>query len=181
VTLRQYFLRWEKEAVKVIWANMAKPKERQRSLVKSTRLKNRSDFPKRFLRPSNPQQAREWLHDVAAHISNLPNTGPRFRFVAYAIKKTLRSGKLENLSKELGLIYPAGRPRTFQERKTEKDMARKIDALRSNGKTWAQMESILDADKRTMERIYQRHKDRFRKEKMLAPLSRAVREVLRKR
>jgi hypothetical protein len=160
---------------------MPQSKGRERNRLKNARLKKQSLLAKRFKRPSDPEQAKEWLTDVADHLSNSPNGGPSYRFIAYAIKKILRNDKPEDLGRELGLVYPPRRPRTFQERKAEMDSARKIEALIRTGKTWSQIEEKLDMDKRTLERIYQRHEDRFRKEDRLAPLDRAVREVLRER
>lgn len=118
---------------------------------------------------------------MADHFSNLVNAGPDYRFVAYAIKRYLRDSKARDLRKELGLIYPPGKPRTFHERKEDMNTARKIDALIRAGETWRHVEEKLGMDKRTLERIYERHSDRFRKEERLAPLDRAVREVLRER
>jgi hypothetical protein len=157
-------------------------KDHEKTRLKNARLKKLSLFPKRkkLKRPSDPEQARKWLREVADHLSNFPNAGPGYRFVAYAIKRFLRSNT-RNLSKELGLIYPPGKPRTFQERSANMDTARKIDALIRAGEKWPQVEEKLGMDKRTLERIYERHSDRFREEERLAPLDRAVREVLRER
>src|SRR5262245_19697353 len=109
----------------------------------NARGKRQSIIPKSFKRPSDPKQAKQWLNDVADHLSNLPNAGPSYRFVAFAIKRTLRKGQPEDLCRELGLVYPPGRPRTFQERRSEMDIARKIDALRRNGVRMPQIEEKL--------------------------------------
>jgi hypothetical protein len=156
-------------------------KDRERNRLKNAPKKRQAVLPKRFKRPSDPEQAREWLNDVADHLSSLPNSGPSSRFVAFAIKRTLRKRRPEDLSKELGLIYPPGRPRTFKDRRLDTDIARKIDALIRNGSRWPQIEEKLNMDRRTLERIYERHEARFRKEERLAQVGRAAREVLRER
>jgi hypothetical protein len=162
---------------------MPRYKDHEKNRLKNARLKKLSLLPKnkKLKRPSDPEQAKEWLRDVADHLSNRLNAGPGYRFVAYAIKRYLRDSKARDLHKELGLIYPPGKPRTFQERKEETDTARKIDVLIRAGETWPQVEEKLGMDRRTLERIYERHSARFRKEETRAPLDRAVREVLRER
>lgn len=108
---------------------MPRNKEHERNRLKNARQKKLSLLPKNMKRPSGPEQAKEWLRDVADHLSNRPNAGPGFRFVAYAIKRYLRDSKGRDLRKELGLIHPPGKPRTFQERTAEMNTARKIDVL----------------------------------------------------
>ena len=150
--------------------------------LKNARLKKRALFPKskKLKRPSDSEQAREWLRQVADHLSNFPNAGPAYRFVACAIKRFLR-GKPGNLSKELGLVSSPGRPRTFPERIAEKDRARKTHKLIRDGKTRAEIEEMLDIDQRTLWRTYEKFLPQFEEEERLAHLDRAVREVLRER
>lgn len=77
------------------------PREKNRLLV--ARQKRLSILPKTFKRPSDPEQAKEWLRGVADHLSNHPNAAPSFRFVAYAIKRYLKHPTLR-LNKALGLV-----------------------------------------------------------------------------
>jgi hypothetical protein len=60
----------------------------------------------RMVRPTSPKEAKEFLRDVADHLSNLPRARPRYRFVAYAIKRYLRDSKARDLCNELGLTPP---------------------------------------------------------------------------
>jgi gluconate kinase len=123
---------------------MPRDKDHEKNRLRTARLKKLSRFPKstKLKRPSDPEQAKEWLRDVADHLSNLSNAGPPFRFAAYAIKRFLRSNT-RNLSKELDLVSPRGRQRTFKERITEKDRARKTHRLIREGKTWPEIEKTL--------------------------------------
>lgn len=65
------------------------------------RLKRKSLLPQTFKRPSDPEQAREWLRKVADHLFDYPYAGPAQRFVAYGLRRFL-SGK-ESLGRALGL------------------------------------------------------------------------------
>lgn len=161
---------------------LLREKDHEITRLKNARLKKLSRLPKskKLKRPSDSEQAREWLSQVADHLSSLLNAGPGYRFVAYAIKRFLRSNT-RDLSKELGIVSPPGRQRTFQERITEKDRARKTHRLIRDGKTWPEIEEKLDVDQRTLKRTYKKFLPQFEKEERLAPIERAVREVLRER
>jgi hypothetical protein len=90
---------------------------------KKTRLK--LDVPEGFraptkmemVRPRSPEEAKEFLRAVADHLSNVPYGSPRFRFVAYGLKRFL-TGK-ETLSRALGLSQQTkpvlGRPSVSSE------------------------------------------------------------------
>lgn len=162
---------------------MPRNKDHEKNRLKKARLKKLSLFPKntKLKRPSDPEQAKEWLRNVADHLSSFENAGPGYRFVAYAIKKNLRTGKPQDLGKELGLVYSAGHPRTFHERMTEQDRARKTHNLLRDGQTKSQIASQLNVDLRSLARTYKKYLPRFEKEEQMAPLDRAVRDVLRER
>lgn len=153
----------------------------EKDRLSKARLKRNVHLKLKMVRPLSPEEAKKFIRAVADHLSNLPNASHAFRFVAFAIKRFLRAPDKRNLSKELGLIYPAGKPLTFKKRTSDMDTARKIDALIRADQTWGQIEAKLEMDKRTLQRIYDRHSERFRKEEKSAPLDRAVREVLRER
>ena len=112
---------------------MPRTKDHEKNRLKKARLKKLSRFPKnaKLKRPSDPEQAKEWLREVADHLSNHLNAGPCFRFVAYAIKKYLRHPKTLDLASELNLIYSPGRPRTFKERTEEQRRARRTHKLKT--------------------------------------------------
>lgn len=76
---------------------------REKNRLKNVRVRKPSLLPKRFKRPSDPEQARKWLREVADHLSNFPNAGPGYRFVAYAIKKFLHAPGKMRLGDALGL------------------------------------------------------------------------------
>lgn len=68
-------------------------------------------------RPKDPEEAREWLKELADFLSTYPNGSGRFRFIAYALKEFYRGKK--RLSEALCLTVKrnikAGRPTTPSE------------------------------------------------------------------
>jgi len=163
--------------------DMPQRNDREKNRLKSARLKNLSLLPKSntLRKPSDPEQAKEWLLDVADHLSNLANARPHFRFVAYALKRFLRDSDNRDLSKELKLVYPQGTPGTFHIRTTKLDRARAIHKLRLAGTSWKNVADELKIDAGSLRKIYREFLPRFKKEEQLAPLDQAVREVLRER
>jgi len=160
---------------------MPRNQDHEKNRLKNARLKKLSLFPKsaRLKRPSDPEQAKEWLRQVADHLSNLINAGPGFRFVACAIKKYLRRPKTIELARELGLIYSPGRPRTFKERTKEKDRARRTHELKQAGKNMNQISKILKVPYRTLVRTYDKYLPAFKKEEVLSDIGHDVRTFLR--
>ena len=158
-------------------------KNHEKNRLKNARLKKLSLLPKnkKIRRPSDPVQAEEWLRDVADHLSNLPNASHGYRFVAYAIKRYLRNSEMRDLHKELCLVHPPGKRRTFPERIAELDWARKTHQLKRDGQSLSQIANQLETDLRTLRRRHKKFLPQFEKEELLAPLSQAVREVLRER
>ena len=160
---------------------MPRNNDHEKKRLKNARMKKLSLFNTKLNRPSDPEQAKEWLRDVADHLSCFINGRSAYRFVAYAIKKNLRAGKPQNLGKELGLVYPAGHPSTFQERMAEQDRARMTHKLLRDGQTKSQIANQLKVDPRSLTRTYKKYLPRFKKEEQRAPIDRAVRDVLRER
>ena len=162
---------------------MPRNKDHEKNRLKQARLKKLSLFPKttKLKRPSDPEQAKAWLRNVADHLSSLINAGPSYRFVAYAIKKNLRTGDPKDLGKELGLVYPAGQPRTFRERMAEKDRARKTHNLLRDGQTKSQIANQLKVDLRSLRKTYKKYLPQFKKEEQTAPIDRGIRDLLRER
>lgn len=143
-------------------------------------LKRRSLLPKRFKRPSDPEQAKEWLRSVADHLSNFPNAGPSFRFVAYAIKKHLRNPKTSFLAHELGLVYPPGNPGNFQSRMNERVRGRTIVKLRDAGKPWG---DICDAvglqNKQSVKDLYKKYSALFPRERLQGRIDNDLKKFLK--
>jgi hypothetical protein len=160
---------------------MPRTKDHEKNRLKKARLKKLSRFPKnaKLKRPSDPEQAKEWLREVADHLSNHLNAGPCFRFVAYAIKKYLRHPKTLDLASELTLIYPPGRPRTFKERTEEQRRARRTHKLRQAGKNMNQISKILKVPYRTLVRTYEKYLPDFEKEEAQSNVDRDFRTFLR--
>ncbi len=152
---------------------MPRYKDHEKNRLKNARLKKLSLLPKnkKLKRPSDPDQAKDWLHEVADHLSNYPNAGPSFRFVAFAIKRFLRKSDARDLSKELGLINPVGRPSSFQARMKEREQGRKIVMLKDAGKPWHLIGKVVGlTDKRSLKRLYDKYSVLHPKEKQLAEL-----------
>ena len=149
----------------------------EKNRLLGARLKRKSLFPKTFKHPSDPEQAKGWLRGVADHLSNFPNAGPSFRFVAYAIKKYLRAPKSRNLSKELGLVNPVGSPGNFQARMTERKRGRIVVRLRDEGKSWPDIgEAVGLQDKRSVKRLYDKYSPLLQKQCQLDRISAEMKE-----
>jgi hypothetical protein len=93
--------------------------------------------PEAKRRPSDTKQAKQWLGEVADHLSNYPYAGPAYRFVASAIKRYLRGSKNLNVDRarsllysQLGLVEPAGRRQTFKERRVRRERGIMLERLK---------------------------------------------------
>lgn len=159
---------------------MRKPKTHEKNRLEKARLKRHSPIPKlKLKRPADPEQAKEYLRELADHLSNQSPGSRRFRFIAFAIKKFLRNGAKGDISHELGLVYEVGRPRSFEERTGNLLLARQIQKLKRDGQTMSQIANHLKRDRRALERIYNDHLPRFHQEERSAPLDTDTRNTLR--
>ena len=137
-------------------------------------------LPKKWKAPSSPDEAREWLKAVADHLLAFPNGSSRFRFVGNRIKKYLRNHEKYDLYRELGLVEPPGRRRTFQERMSERDRGHKIVKSKQDGKRWHEIgEQVGLKDTRSLKRIFKKYSSLLTKEKQLAVIDRAMKDFLR--
>ena len=117
-------------------ARRAKDHEKKTAQLQKPSLLPKTKLPKP---PSDREQAKKWLHQVADHLDNLPNAGPSFRFVADAIKKYL-SGKARTLEAALGLQKKRGVPGWPKERLR---MAKTVHRLKKAGKSKSQIQKVL--------------------------------------
>ena len=117
---------------------MERDRKGEKTRVERAFLRKHS-LPLKFRKPSDPEQAREWLLDVANHLFKYPYAGPAKRFVAYGLMRFL-SGK-ESLSRALRLLPPtevkAGRPSISLEqvRTVTEMLVRKVPVKQIAGET----------------------------------------------
>ena len=100
--------------------------------------------------PATKDEAKEWLHDVAAYLAKIPNASNRFVFASKAINSYLDS-EAKSLDHAFGLISPAGR----KKRKSKHfDLAREVFAKKYfDGMSWKEIcDEYQVADERELRR-----------------------------
>jgi len=123
---------------------MPRSKDHDRTRLRKARLKELSLLPAtRKKRPSDPEEAKQWLRDVADHLSRLPYAGPRFRFVASAIETYLADTKNHNLLEELCLI-PSPRAKTKGQPKFSIDTTASVIEMLCAGQSVKRISTALD-------------------------------------
>lgn len=148
------------------------------------RLKKQSLFPKTLKRPSDPEQAQEWLRRAADHLDDYYenyNGGPPFRFVADAIKRYLEDPKTRSLHHELGLVYPVGSPGSSdpRSRMAERKRGHKVVMLRNAGKSWGDIgDEVGLKDKRSVKNLYKKYSPLLPKVLQRERMGRAMKRIL---
>jgi len=120
---------------------MPRNKDNEKNPLKKARLKKLSLFPtrKKLQHPSDREQAKKWMHDVAKHLDTWPNAGPAYLFVAYALRRYL-SGRTHTLEAAFELNKKRGVPGWPKERLR---MAKTVHRLKKASKSKSQIQKAL--------------------------------------